>query len=966
MKFKIIIMSFTLLTVLTALAGLFIYYNSMKAATLKEDRIISEAHADNIQNSISQLLAHYQSVALALSMHKEMALCITDHSETNLIRVNEILDLFNFSLETSVCYLLNMDGVVIASSNRKDSDSFMGNDYSFRPYFIESIKGNPFVYMAYGVTSGRRGIYFATPVYSPDSGAIVGVSVIKEEIDRIEHDLLSMHYPTHGEHNDIVFITNGDGVIFISDREDLLFHTLWQTNEDAIKNIASSRQFGEGPWPFAGFEKTAREKVFHQSGSNYDFLSKPIKEIPGWKVVHLSDSDAVLGRLHGAFIKTAGYIGPFIAAIIGFVLFILNFLATKVEKDLRKSEERYRSVTETVNEGIILQAASGEILTWNKGAEIIVGIPAKDVIGKIFHSKEWPVIHEDGSRCEGGEHPLIQSIFDGKPNRNKIMGVLRPKGEVRWISVNTNPLFQENKEKEFAVVISFSDITDRKQAEENYRMLFREMLDGFALHEIILDSAGKPVNYRFLAVNPAFERLTGLESHFLIGKTVLEVLPKTECHWIEKYGQVALTGKPAFFEDFSQDLDRHFQVTAFRPAKNQFACIITDITHRKKMEARLLQAQKMESIGSLAGGIAHDFNNILFPIVGMAELLLEDLPLESLEHENVQEILKAGKRAGDLVNQILAFSRQSDHKLMPVRVQQILKEVLKLSRSAIPSDIEITMDIQSDCGLIMANATQVHQIAMNLITNAFHAVEPRGGKISVKLREIELGCDDLTDSSLKPGRYVMLTISDTGCGIKPEISDRIFEPYFTTKEQGKGTGLGLSIVYGIIKEYRGDIKVYSEVGKGTTFNVYLPLMERSLDTAPIPLAEIHETGTEHILLIDDEEPIAQLEKQMLQRLGYNVTVRTSSIEGLEAFKANPGGFDLILTDMTMPNMTGNQLARELISVKPGIPIIICTGFSERMNREKIEACGIKGFLMKPVLKAEMAHLVRKVIDESKS
>jgi len=391
-----------------------------------------------------------------------------------------------------------------------------------------------------------------------------------------------------------------------------------------------------------------------------------------------------------------------------------------------------------------------------------------------------------------------------------------------------------------------------------------------------------------------------------------------------------------------------------------------DITDRNQMEERLKQAQKMESIGSLAGGIAHDFNNLLFPIIGMSEMLLEDLPEDSLEYENASEIFQAGKRAGDLVKQILAFSRQSEHKMTPVRVQNVLKEVLKLSRSTIPSNIEIDQDIQQNCGLVMADPTQIHQIAMNLITNASHAVENTNGIINIGLKELTLEKDDLSDSELQLGQYIRLSVSDNGIGMSQNIIQKIFEPYFTTKEKGKGTGLGLAVVYGIIKEHKGDIKVYSEVGKGTTFNIYLPLMEKSSDR--IVIDRVFETvvGTENILLVDDEVSVAKLESQILSRLGYKVTKKTKSPEALNVFKMNPEKFDIVITDMTMPGMTGDQLAKEILSIKPNTPIIICTGFSERVDKEQAESLGVKGFLMKPVVKLDMAQMVRNVLDEVKN
>jgi PAS domain S-box-containing protein len=411
-----------------------------------------------------------------------------------------------------------------------------------------------------------------------------------------------------------------------------------------------------------------------------------------------------------------------------------------------------------------------------------------------------------------------------------------------------------------------------------------------------------------------------------------------------------------------------------------------DITERKKaeeekakFEARLQQAQKMESIGSLAGGIAHDLNNILFPISGLSEMLLDDIPPGDPARESIEQIYKSTQRGSDLVKQILAFSRQSNPRKLPIRIQSILKEVLKLVRSAIPMNIEISSHIKQDCGMVSADPTQVHQILMNLITNAYHAVEGNGGTINVELKETTSGWnigrshpafgekDDLHGNSMPEdilaGRYACITLSDTGTGIDPTLIDKIFDPYFTTKEPGKGTGLGLSVVHGIVKEHRGDIRVYSEVGKGTAFHVYLPIIEDETDGKDSAVTREYPTGCERILLVDDEEPIVRMEQMMLARLGYQVTTRMSSPDALAAFKANPGNFDLVISDRGMPNMTGDQLARELISIRPEISVIICTGFCDENDENRSMDLGVRGFLKKPVAVGDLAEMVRKVLDE---
>jgi two-component system sensor histidine kinase TtrS len=410
-----------------------------------------------------------------------------------------------------------------------------------------------------------------------------------------------------------------------------------------------------------------------------------------------------------------------------------------------------------------------------------------------------------------------------------------------------------------------------------------------------------------------------------------------------------------------------------------------DITERKhaeeekaKLEGQLQHAQKIQSIGYLAGGIAHDLNNILFPISGLSEMLLDDIPPGNPARESVEQIYNSAQRGSDLVKQILAFSRQSNPRKLPIRIQPILKEVLKLARATIPMNIEITSHIKQDCGMVSADPTQVHQILMNLITNAHHAVEGNGGTINVELKEMTPRWnismshpafgekDDLRDNSMPEdilvGRYACITISDTGTGIDPTQIDKIFDPYFTTKELGKGTGLGLSVVHGIVKEHGGDIRIYSEVGKGTAFNVYLPIIEDEMDGKDASVIRKSQTGSERILLVDDEEPIVRTEQIMLEKLGYQITVRTSSPDALAAFKANPGNFDLVISDRGMPLMTGEQLAMELILIKPGIPVIICTGFSNEDDKQQAMDMGIKGFLIKPVSLDDMAAMVRQVLD----
>ena len=534
----------------------------------------------------------------------------------------------------------------------------------------------------------------------------------------------------------------------------------------------------------------------------------------------------------------------------------------------------------------------------------------------------------------------------------------RKDGSIIDVLLSSTPIDFDDLSK--GVTFTALDITEIKEkelrlseSEEKYRSMMESLED-----LVYICSPGYHIEF----MNPAMVKWMGRDATGELCYNAIHGFNKT-CPWCAH--DKVIEGKQVGFEkSFSDGNIYHISNSPIFHTDGSISqlSIFRDITPLKKMETRIQQAQKMESIGNLAGGIAHDFNNILSPIIGLSEMLIEDLPKNSPENENVKEILKAGQRGSELVKQILAFSRQDEHTMTPVRVQFVMKEVLKLIRASIPVNIEINQHLQSDCGLVLADSTQFHQIGMNLITNAYHAVEGVGGKIDVQVREIILPPES-KDSSLPPGKYAMLSVSDNGVGIDPANKDKIFEPYFTTKGQGKGTGLGLSVVYGIVKEHQGEIKVYSEVGKGTTFNIYLPLMAKSDMVESSSEKVAVEGGSEHILLVDDEAVISSIERQILERLGYTVCEINSSLDALEEFKANPDRYDLLISDMSMPHMTGDVLAREMLSIRPDLPIIICTGFSERINEDLAREMGIRGFLMKPITISALAHEVRRVLDD---
>ncbi len=527
------------------------------------------------------------------------------------------------------------------------------------------------------------------------------------------------------------------------------------------------------------------------------------------------------------------------------------------------------------------------------------------------------------------------------------------------------------------VLLSLTDNTEQILAEktiwesnQKFEKVFNSHLDSI----LLLNSENPP---KIMEANEATEKIFGYQSNELIGKTTEQLLVDKSHLFTFKETLDSAISNHGYLDDFEFSMRRkdgsdfvsgHRVVELKNDEGNRtgWVSIVRDLTERKQTQEYIQQSQRMEAIGNLAGGIAHDFNNILFPIIGMSELLLEDFSSESSEYEYAQEILTAGNRGSELVKQILSFSRQNKHKMVPVKVQTILEEVHKLTRATISSNIEIVMDIQQNCGAILGDSTQIHQIAMNLITNAYHAIEAANtkGKIMVMLKQVSGVKHGIEKIHLHNGKCLLLAVSDNGSGIKKNIMEKLFEPYFTTKEEGKGTGLGLAVVFGIIKEHGGDIIVQSKENEGTSFNIYLPLMANDckIESHNEKLSFL-EKGTEKILFVDDEEAITRLVKQMLERLGYQVVTYTSSSEALDRFKQNPEFFDLVISDLSMPYMTGEQLTQELLIINPNIPIIICTGFSERIDESFAQSVGIKAFLMKPLVKSDIAKIIRKILDK---
>jgi PAS domain S-box-containing protein len=628
----------------------------------------------------------------------------------------------------------------------------------------------------------------------------------------------------------------------------------------------------------------------------------------------------------------------------------------RIQNELEKSRDKYTNLYDFSPVGYFTISEKGIISEVNLTGAVMLGTERKKIIGKPFTGF---IKREDQDIF----YKHRQSILDKESCHTCELRLVKKDGMDFYAGLTCAIAKEIESPKQIRVAVN--DITEHKAAEEDlelFRDLFNQSND--AIYIINIGTG------RFLDVNGKACSELKYSRTELLNLKLNDIDPRTSdlYPWKEFINELKTNGyilkerehrrsdASVFPAEVSIKLIKHRN-------KDYIAAIARNLTERKILEDRLRHAQKMESIGTLAGGIAHEFNNILGVIIGYTELSLIDISEDNPAHEYLKEVQSASLRAKDVVHQMLSFSRKNSGESKVMNITPVIRDTIKLMRASIPSNIKILRNLPDKSHAIMADSAQIKELLINLCTNAAYAMKEKGGELEIKMEYTVLNQSSASlYEDIIPGNYVKLTVRDTGHGIEPNVINRIFDPYFTTRTLSEAHGMGLSVVYGIVKAHEGAIRVESEIDKGTVVMVLFPCSDIAEEVWETQEIETQSMGNESVLFVDDEVQIVKLNRNILEGLGYTVTATTSSLEALKKFRADPQSFDIVITDMTMPDMTGDRLAKEIKNIRPNIPVIICTGYSEKMSEKEAKEHGINKYLMKPIIKASLAKTLREVLD----
>ena len=641
----------------------------------------------------------------------------------------------------------------------------------------------------------------------------------------------------------------------------------------------------------------------------------------------------------------------------------------RMEEALRKSEAMYRMITDHMTDTIWLMDMDLRTTWVSPSVERNRGFNLEEIATMPLEAHLTPASLQLAVSALAEElTPERLGRRDLKISRKVELEFYRKDGTTLWNEVKMT-LVRDRQGKPVALLGVGRDIQERKMAEEALRQSEERFSTAFHMSPVPT-TINRFDDGRYLDVNDSFLRMLGYTREEMVDRKI------TELEIWDRQDHRALVRK-LHEQGFVRDEMLHLVTKSGERRDVLNSCEVMtlngerfvlsigyDVTEQRRLERQLRRSQKLEAVGTLAGGIAHDFNNILGAVTGYTQIALREAGLSPRLKRCLDQVRKAGERATHLVQQILTFSRQAEEKPQPMRISPVITEVLQLLKTSLPATIRIRPEIQSDQDTILADPTQIYRVLMNLCTNAAHSMREGTGELTVRLTPLRVDPFDglVVDEGLTPGVYLNLAVGDTGCGIDPAILDRIFDPFFTTKQPGEGIGMGLAVVHGIVRSYRGAITVKSDPGVGTEFNVYLPLLMDGMDGGvAVSAGRAIVGGEECILFVDDEEVLVEVGMELLAGLGYEVVGRTSSRDALELFRARPDRFDLVIADITMPNMTGIELCGEISRIRPHLPVILCSGFSEALTAEQARTIGVREFIMKPIVLQQLAPAIRRAL-----
>jgi PAS domain S-box-containing protein len=872
----------------------------------------------------------------------------------NIEQANSVLDRFNSSMEVSVSYLVDAKGMTIASSNRHDADSFVGHSYSFRPYFSQAMKGFLSRYFALGTVSQKRSFYAGYPVLG-SGNRITGVTVMKKNLDAFEHQLNNYGH---------CFFIDRHGIIFLSGKPDMIFKALWPIDRTTEQELISAKQFGEQRFTPILSHEVLDGMQLSMHGEDY-LVSRKFVGPEAWSIVLVSPA----GRI--SLYRTAGLTVTAMLCLLVMMSLAATFHNVRQLAVIRKNEERFQQVAQSSQDWIWELDVDGRYTYSSQGIRQILGYEPEEIMRKYYFDFYFPEDKENIKETVKSTFAKQEAFF------RLITKRVHNTGRLIFLETTGFPMFNDAGEMVGYRGVN-RDISARIEIEEalsKNEKKYRELVENANSIILRMDSEGTVTFFNEFA-----QRFFGYSEAEIVGKNVVgTIVPEQGSTGRDLKSMIRhIALHPELYsnntnENIRRNGDRVWIAWTSKPITDErgqvigILCIGNDVTELKKaeeekenLEKRLLQAQKMEAIGTLAGGIAHDFNNLLTGILGYTSLMLYAMDESQPNYRKLKNIEEQARRGADLTAQLLGFARGGRYETKPTSLNNLLgNSAAMFGRTK--KDITIHAKYQKDLWSVEVDRGQIEQVLLNLFLNAWQ-VMPDGGEIYLETDNVILDQKYVQHYSVPSTRYVKISVTDTGTGMDEQTQERIFEPFFTTKEMGRGTGLGLAMVYGIIKGHKGLINVYSELGHGTTFSIYLPASGKDVTDEMVANEEL-EWGDETILIVDDEEVVINVAKDILESLGYEVLIAHNGHEAIDIYKANNDKIHLVILDMVMPEMSGGETFDRLKEINPNINVILASGYSLNGMAKKIIEKGCRGIIQKPFTIVSLSHNVREALDE---